>query len=95
MVFLASALSILPLAKIMGEATETLSDYLGPTYGLLNATMGNAPELIICLFALHNGLIDIVKASLCGFILGNLLFGLGMAMFVGGIKNWYRPLIPK
>ena len=88
LVFLASALSILPLAKIMGEATETLSDYLGPTYGgLLNATMGNAPELIICLFALHNGLIDIVKASLCGFILGNLLFGLGMAMFVGGIKN--------
>ena len=96
LVFLASALSIVPLAKIMGDATDSLSDYLGPIFGgLLNATMGNAPELIICLFALHHGLIDIVKASLCGFVLGNLLFGLGLAMFVGGIKNSVQTFDPK
>src|SRR5258705_13508237 len=87
LVFFASALAIVPLAALMGDATEALSEYLGPTLGgLLNATLGNAPEIIIALFALHRGLIDIVKASLTGSIVGNLLFGLGASMVVGGLK---------
>jgi Ca2+:H+ antiporter len=86
-VFLASALAIVPLAKLMGEATEALATYLGPTVGgLLNATLGNAPEIIISSFALRAGLVDIVKSSLTGSIIGNLLFGLGIAFFAGGIK---------
>jgi Ca2+:H+ antiporter len=87
LVFLASALAIVPLAALMGDATEALAEYLGPTLGgLLNATLGNAPEIIISLFALHKGLIAIVKASLTGAIVGNLLFGLGLAMILGGLK---------
>ena len=87
-IFGASALAIIPLAVIMGAATEALAERLGPTYGgLLNATLGNAPELIISLFALAHGLINILKSSLCGAILGNLLFGMGLSMFAGGLKN--------
>jgi Ca2+:H+ antiporter len=87
LVFLASALAIVPLAGLMGDATEVLARYLGPTLGgLLNATLGNAPEIIISSFALHAGLVSMVKASLTGSILGNLLFGLGTACFAGGIK---------
>ena len=71
----------------MGDATEALARFLGPTVGgLLNATLGNAPEIIISSFALHAGLVDMVKSSLTGSILGNLLFGLGVSFFVGGIK---------
>jgi Ca2+:H+ antiporter len=87
LVFLASALAIVPLAGLMGEATEVLAKYLGPTFGgLLNASLGNAPEIIIAGFALHRGLIDVVKSSLTGSIIGNLLFGLGISFFAGGIK---------
>ena len=87
LVFLASALAIVPLAGLMGDATEALAKFLGPTVGgLLNATLGNAPEIIISSFALHAGLVDIVKSSLTGSILGNLLFGLGVSFFAGGIK---------
>jgi Ca2+:H+ antiporter len=87
LVFLASALAIVPLARLMGDATEALGEYLGPTLGgLLNATLGNAPEIIIALFALHRGLIHVVKASLTGSIVGNLLFGLGASMIAGGLK---------
>jgi Ca2+:H+ antiporter len=87
LVFLTSALAIVPLAGLMGDATEALAAYLGPTLGgLLNATLGNAPEIIIGLFALHHGLINIVKSSLTGSIIGNLLFGLGVSMFAGGVK---------
>jgi len=87
LVFLASALAIVPLAGLMGDATEVLARYLGPTLGgLLNATLGNAPEIIIASFALHAGLVEIVKSSLTGSIIGNLLFGLGVAFFAGGIK---------
>jgi len=87
LVFLASALAIVPLAGLMGDATEALARFLGPTVGgLLNATLGNAPEIIISSFALHAGLVDMVKASLTGSIIGNLLFGLGVAFFAGGIK---------
>jgi Ca2+:H+ antiporter len=82
-----SALAIVPLAGLMGDATEALAEYLGPTLGgLLNATLGNAPEIIISVFALQKGLIGIVKSSLTGSIIGNLLLGLGLSMFVGGLK---------
>jgi Ca2+:H+ antiporter len=88
LVFLASALAIVPLAGLMGDATEVLAGYLGPTLGgLLNATLGNAPEIIISSFALHAGLVDMVKSSLTGSVIGNLLFGLGIAFFVGGVKQ--------
>ncbi len=87
LVFLASALAIVPLAGLMGDATEALAEYLGPTLGgLLNASLGNAPEIIISLFALNRGLIRMVKSSLTGSIVGNLLFGLGVSMFAGGLK---------
>ena len=87
LLFSVSALAIIPLAGLMGDATESLAEYLGPTLGgLLNATLGNAPEIIISLFALRRGLIGIVKSSLTGSIIGNLLLGLGLSMFVGGIK---------
>ena len=85
--FIVSALAIIPLAGLMGDATEALAAYLGPSLGgLLNATLGNAPEIIISLFALYRGLINIVKSSLTGSIIGNLLLGLGLSMFAGGLK---------
>jgi Ca2+:H+ antiporter len=88
LVFAASALSIVPLAELMGSATEALSKTLGETIGgLLNASLNNAPEIIIAGFALHQGLAPIVKASLTGSIVGNLLFGLGLAMFAGGLRH--------
>jgi Ca2+:H+ antiporter len=87
-VFVASGLAIVPLARLMGDATESLGRFLGPTAGgLLNASLGNAPEIIIAAFALHEGLVSIVKSSLTGSILGNLLFGLGISFFAGGIKQ--------
>jgi Ca2+:H+ antiporter len=87
LLFVVSALGIVPLAGLMGDATEALAKYLGPTLGgLLNATLGNAPEIIISLFALNRGLIGIVKSSLTGSIIGNLLLGLGLSMVAGGIK---------
>jgi Ca2+:H+ antiporter len=85
-VFATSALAVVPLARLMGDATEALAEWLGPTLGaLLNATLGNAPEIIISMFALHRGLIGMVKSSLTGSIIGNLLFGLGLSMFAGGL----------
>ena len=88
LVFLASALAIVPLAGLMGDATEALAKFLGPTVGgLLNASLGNAPEIIISGFALHAGLVNMVKSSLTGSIIGNLLLGLGVAFFAGGIKH--------
>ncbi len=87
LVFAASALAVIPLAGLMGDATEALAASLGPTLGgLLNATLGNAPEIIISIFALRRGLISMVKSSLTGSIIGNLLFGLGLSMFAGGIS---------
>src|ERR1700693_5520081 len=76
LVFLASALAIVPLAGLMGDATEALARLLGPTVGgLLNASLANAPEIIISGFALHAGLVNMVKSSLTGSIIGNLLLG--------------------
>ena len=84
-VFVLSALAIVPLAKFIGESTEELSVYTGPAFGgLLNATFGNATEFIIALFALQAGLVEVVKASITGSILGNLLLVLGTAMIFGG-----------
>jgi Ca2+:H+ antiporter len=79
---------VIPLAHLMGQATEHLSEKTGPTWGgLLNATFGNAAELIIAIIALSKGLTEIVKASLTGSILGNLLLVAGAAMVVGGWKR--------
>ena len=86
--FVLAALGVVPLARLMGEATEHLSERTGPTWGgLLNATFGNAAELIIGIIALTKGANDIVKASLTGSILGNLLLVAGVAMVAGG---WSR-----
>jgi Ca2+:H+ antiporter len=88
LVFLVSLVAIYPLAELMAEATEALAATLGPTIGgLLNASLNNAPEIIIALFALKNGLGDVVKASITGSILVELLFGLGLAMFLGGLRH--------
>src|ERR1041384_1076157 len=86
--FFLAALGVIPLAHLMGQATEHLSEQTGPTWGgLLNATFGNAAELIIAIIALTRGLTSIVKASLTGSILGNLLLVAGAAMVVGGWKR--------
>jgi Ca2+:H+ antiporter len=85
-VFAASALGIIPTAALMGRATEELAARSGPGIGgLLNVTFGNAPELIIALFALGEGLQEVVKASIVGSIIGNTLLVLGAAMLAGGI----------
>ncbi|WP_194189786.1 calcium/proton exchanger [Clostridium chrysemydis] len=85
--FLLSALAIVPLAGMMGEATEEISCYTGPKIGgFLNATFGNATELIISFFALKSGLFDVVKASIAGSVIGNTLLVLGASMLLGGLK---------
>jgi Ca2+:H+ antiporter len=85
LVFFASALGVVPTAALMGRATEELAHRAGPGIGgLLNVTFGNAPELIIALFALNAGLQEVVKASIIGSILGNLLLVMGAAMLIGG-----------
>ena len=82
LIFIASALAILPLARWMGDATEQLATYFGEGVGgLLNATFGNAAELIIALAALRAGLYDVVKASIVGSIIGNVLLVLGAAIW--------------
>src|SRR5438552_8296059 len=86
--FVLAAVGVVPLAHLMGESTEHLAEHTGPTLGgLLNATFGNAAEIIIGVIALSKGLNDIVKASLTGSILGNLLLVSGAAMLAGG---WRR-----
>jgi Ca2+:H+ antiporter len=86
-VFVLSALSILPLAGMLGEATEHIAEHTTPGVGgLLNATFGNAAELIIALMALRLGLHDVVKASLTGSIIGNILLVMGASFFAGGLK---------
>jgi Ca2+:H+ antiporter len=87
-VFVASALSLLPLAGWIGLGTEHAASRLGSALGgLLNATFGNAAELIITIFALRRGLVDLVKASITGSIIGNTLLILGLSAFVGGTKH--------
>ena len=87
-IFIASALAIAPLASVLGESTGTLAAYSGPAVGgILSATMGNATEMIIAFFALRAGHINVVKASLSGSIIGNLLLVLGLSLVVGGSRH--------
>jgi Ca2+:H+ antiporter len=87
-VFLLAAVGIIPLASSIGEATESLAAYTNPRIGaLLNATLGNAAELIITITAVQAGLLELVKASITGSIIGNLLLVLGFAMVAGGIRH--------
>src|ERR671910_2511454 len=87
-IFLTSAAGVIPTAALMGRATEELAARSGPGIGgFLNVTFGNAPELIIAFFALNEGLQEVVKASLVGSILGNILLVMGAAMFIGGRKR--------
>jgi Ca2+:H+ antiporter len=85
-IFITSALGVIPTAALMGRATEELAARSGPGIGgFLNVTFGNAPELIIAFFALNEGLQEVVKASLIGSILGNILLVMGAAMLIGGL----------
>lgn len=99
LVFLCAALAVVALAKFMGQATEEIAALTGPTVGgLINATFGNAAELIIGLVALRAGLVDVVKASITGAIISNLLLVAGLAMFLGGIKfreQSFRPEVAR
>jgi Ca2+:H+ antiporter len=86
-VFITSALAIIPLAGLIGHSTEALAVKLGSTVGgLINVTLGNAAELIITIFALRAGLVELVRASIVGAIIGNLLLILGLSLLLGGLK---------
>jgi Ca2+:H+ antiporter len=94
-IFGAAAAGVVPTAALMGRATEELAHRSGPGIGgLLNVTFGNAPELIIAFFALNAGLQEVVKASLIGSILGNILLVMGAAMLVGGLKRPFQTFNP-
>jgi len=85
--FACSALAIIPLAGVMGKATDDIACFCGQKVGgLLNATFGNATELIIAFVAMKEGLFDVVKASLAGSVIGNILLVLGLSMLAGGLK---------
>lgn len=98
-VFFSSAVAILPLAIWLSTATEELSLALGPSIGaLLNALFGNATELIIALVALRAGLVDIVKASITGTVMANLLLALGLSMALGGLgrqEQRFQPVVAR
>lgn len=86
-VFITACLAIVPLAAYMGEATEAIAVVVGPNIGgLMNATFGNATELILAYVALREGFIDVVKATITGSIIGNLLLVMGLSMFLGGLR---------
>jgi Ca2+:H+ antiporter len=88
LIFATSAIGVIPTAALMGKATEELADRLGPGIGgLLNVTFGNFPELLIAFFALREGLHEVVKASIIGSVLGNVLLVLGASMLVGGVTR--------
>jgi Ca2+:H+ antiporter len=90
-VFFASALAIVPLAGLLGKATEHLTSHVGAGLGgLLNASLGNAAELIIAFVALKEGLHDVVKASITGSIIGNILLVLGFSMVAGGLRHEHQ-----
>ena len=98
-IFITSGLAIIPLAAWMGTATEEITLVLGPSLGgLLNATFGNATELIIALVALKAGLVDVVKATITGSIIGNLLLVVGLAMLLGGLRyreQEFQPIVAR
>ncbi len=86
--FIVSALALIPLAAVLGSATEEVAEFTGPRIGgLLNATLGNAAELIITVIALREGLVILVKASIAGSIIGNLLIVLGASLLLGGLRH--------
>src|SRR3954471_13456790 len=86
--FALAAAALIPLAWLIGEATEHAAEHTGPGIGgFLNATFGNAPELIIALIAIHEGLTDVVRGSLTGSVVGNLLLVLGFSLVVGPSKE--------
>jgi Ca2+:H+ antiporter len=88
LIFATSAIGVIPTAALMGRATEELADRVGPGIGgLLNVTFGNFPELLIAFFALREGLHEVVKASIIGSVLGNVLLVLGASMLVGGVTR--------
>ena len=95
-VFFCAAVAIVPIAKLIVESTEVIAGYTGPALGgLLNATFGNLPELIIGIVALRAGMVEIVRASIVGALLANLLLGLGLAFLLGGLRHHvqdYNPL---
>ena len=83
--FVLAAIALVPLAWLIGEATEHAAEHTGPGIGgFLNATFGNAPELIIALIAVHEGLTEVVRGSLTGSVIGNLLLVLGFSLAFGG-----------
>ena len=98
-VFITSCIAIIPLAAWMGTATEEIAVVAGPTLGgLLNATFGNATELIIALIALNAGLVNVVKATITGSIIGNLLLVMGFAMLLGGLRykeQEFQPIVAR
>jgi Ca2+:H+ antiporter len=95
-VFALASASLVPLAGLIGKATEELAHHLGPRYGgLLNATFGNAAELIITVFALQRGLLTLVKASITGAIIGNTLFILGLSLLAGGVRHRIQRYDPR
>ncbi len=98
-VFVTSCIAIVPLAAWMGTATEEIAVVAGPTIGgLLNATFGNATELIIALIALNAGLVNVVKATITGSIIGNLLLVMGFSMLLGGLRykeQDFQPIVAR
>ncbi|NEQ30218.1 MAG: calcium/proton exchanger [Leptolyngbya sp. SIO4C5] len=98
-VFITAAMAIVPLAGWMGAATEEIAVVAGPSLGgLMNATFGNATELIIALIALNEGLVNVVKASITGSIIGNLLLVMGLSMLLGGInrkEQEFQPVVAR
>ena len=86
-VFILSIFAIIPLAALIAKTTESIAEVIGPSLGgLLNATFGNLTEMVVSIVALKAGLVEVVKASILGSIIGNLLLALGLAMFLGGIR---------
>src|SRR5512134_206910 len=87
-VFFCAAIAIVPFAKLIVQGTEQVAVHTGATLGgLLNATFGNLPELIIAIAALRAGLLEMVRASIVGALLANLLLGLGLAFLLGGLRH--------
>jgi len=96
LIFLCAALSIIPVASLIVQATEQIAHRTGDAIGgLLNATFGNAPELIIAFVALRSGMTDMVRASLVGAIMANLLLGLGLAFLLGGLRHHIQEFNPR
>jgi Ca2+:H+ antiporter len=96
LMFVLSALALIPLAAVLGVATEQVAEFTGAKIGgLLNATLGNAAELIITIVALREGLVLVVKASIAGSIIGNILVVLGASVLLGGLKNGEQRFDPR